>query len=131
MKPWRVANGKCERINPAIKEYLRSYIDWRRNDWSDGVAEINFSYNSSLHQGIKTTPFEAIHPLVQVLFPGFDSLPGMRERFYGEDDASDLIRQTALTREYAAAQNERYQVQWNKRMNKFRTDPTYKRGTRS
>ena len=52
----------------------------------------------------------------------------MRERFYGEDDASELIRQTALTREYVAAQSERYQAQWNKRMNKFRTDPTYKKG---
>ena len=77
-------NGKCERINPAITEYLRSYVDWRRNDWSDGLAEINFSYNTSLHQGIKTTPFEAVHPLVEVRFPGFDPLPGMRESFYGE-----------------------------------------------
>ena len=122
------ANGKCERINPAITEYLRSYVDWRRDDWSEGLAEINFSYNTSLHQGIKTTPFEAVHPLVEVRFPGFDPLPGMRERFYGEDDASDLLRQTALTREYVAAQSERYQAQWNKRMNKFRTDPTYKKG---
>ena len=83
-----------------------------------------------MHQGIKTTPFEVVHPQIQVRFPGFDPLPGMRERFYGEGEASDLIRQTALTREFVAAQSERYQTQWNKRMNRFRTDPTYKKGDR-
>ena len=122
-------NGKCERINPSIKEYLRSYIDWRKGDWSEGLAETNFSYNTSLHQGLQNTPFEVLH-LYEPRYPGFETLAGLKEKFYGEGDEAILPRNANLVREFAAAQSERYQAQWNKRMNKFRTDPTYQRGDR-
>ena len=121
------SNGKAERINPAIKEYLRSYVDWRQGDWSEGLAETNFSYNTSLHQGLQTTPFEVMH-LYEPRYPGFETLMGLKEKFYGEGDESILPRNANLVREFVASQSERYQACWNKRMNRFRTDPTYQKG---
>ena len=123
------SNGKCERVNPTVREYIRTFIDWRKDSWSLCLPELNFSYNTSIHQGIKMSPFEVVYNY-QPRYPGFESLEGLQEKFYGEadSDGEDFIRSTQLVRTFAAEQSERYQAQWNRRMNRFRKDPVYKIG---
>ena len=121
------SNGKCERVNPTVKEYIRSFVDWRKDIWSECLAELNFSYNTAIHQGIRMSPFEVVYNY-QPRYPGFENLDGLKETFYSELEEDELARGAALVREFAANQSEKFQAQWNQRMNKFRTDPNYKVG---
>ena len=123
------SNGKCERVNPTVREYIRSFVDWRNNHWSICLPELNFSYNTSIHQGIRMSPFEVVYNY-QPRYPGFENLNGLQEKFYSEldSDGEEIIRNTELVRTFAADQSEKYQTQWNRRMNRFRRDPVYRVG---
>ena len=52
----------------------------RKDIWSECLAELNFSYNTSIHQGLRTFPFEVVYNY-QPRYPGFKNLDGLRETF--------------------------------------------------
>ena len=120
-------NGKVERVNATLRNYIRSYVDWSGQNWSDCLAELNFSYNTSIHRGLKLSPFEVVFNY-QPRFPGFETEAGLNDKFYGEGRADRIPAQIKLVREFAASQSREFQTQWTTRMNKFRVDPEYKKG---
>ena len=40
-------NGKVERVNATVRNFLQSYVDWSKDNWSDCLATLNFAYNTS------------------------------------------------------------------------------------
>ena len=120
-------NGKVERVNAMVRNYLQSYVDWTGNLWSDCLAELNFAYNTSIHRGLKLSPFEVVHNF-QPRFPGFETQAGINDIFHGEEKADLIPARVKLVREFAASQSKLFQTQWCTRMNKFRQDPVYRRG---
>ena len=120
-------NGKVERVNASVRNYLRSYVDWTGNLWSDCLAELNFAYNTSVHRALKLSPFEVVHNF-QPRFPGFETQAGINDIFYGEEKSDLIPARVKLVREFARSQSKLYQTQWCTRMNQFRQDPVYRRG---
>ena len=49
-------NAQAEVCNKTIAKYLNSFVDETTLDWEQYLAPMAFSYNTSLHRSIKTTP---------------------------------------------------------------------------
>ena len=55
------SQGSVERVNGDVKDILISWMDDNdTNDWSVGIKLVQFYKNSSLHSGIKRTPYSAM-----------------------------------------------------------------------
>jgi len=50
-------DGQTERVNQALEQYLRCYVDYNLSNWSDLLLNAEFTYNNQAHEGIKESPF--------------------------------------------------------------------------
>lgn len=53
------SNGSLERSHHVLTEYLKHYISDER-DWDNWLEHAMFSYNTSVHEGTKFTPYELV-----------------------------------------------------------------------
>lgn len=53
------SNGSLERSHHVLTEYLKHYISNER-DWDNWLEHAMFSYNTSVHEGTKFTPYELV-----------------------------------------------------------------------
>ncbi len=97
-------NSQAEVANKTIAKYLASFCDDSTLDWELYLAPLMFSYNTSFHRSIKTSPFF----LTFGLEPRLPSLPtpDLRRKFYGESSTDDLIRKLLFARNVARQNNE-------------------------
>jgi len=51
-------DGQMERINQEIGTFLRHYMNYQQDDWTDWLATVEFSYNDKKHVTTGKTPFE-------------------------------------------------------------------------
>ena len=51
-------DGETERINQEIGTFLRHYVNYQQNDWTDWLATAEFSYNDKKHAATGKTLFE-------------------------------------------------------------------------
>jgi hypothetical protein len=54
-------NGKVERKNQEVKQYLRLFCNKRQNDWASHLPTAEFALNLRLHSSALQTPFEIIY----------------------------------------------------------------------
>lgn len=52
-------DSQRERINQVIKSYLRSYCNYKQNDWALMLAMAEYAYNNSNHASTKISPLYA------------------------------------------------------------------------
>lgn len=52
------ANGSVERSHQVLWEYLKQFV--ANNDWDEYLKLATFSYNTSVHEGTKYTPYELV-----------------------------------------------------------------------
>ena len=97
----------------AIK-YLTDVVDASTLDWELYLAPMAFSYNTNLHETIKTTPFYltyGINPRTT------DSLATEIQKQYGENDAAERINRLLFARQLAnkqsATQGQLYEKYFN------------------
>jgi hypothetical protein len=97
-------NSQAEVANKTIAKYLASFCDDSTLDWEMYLAPLMFSYNTSFHRTIKTSPFF----LTYGMEPRLPTLPtpDLRRKFYGESTTDDLIRKLLLTRDIARRNSE-------------------------
>jgi len=50
---------QTERINQVIESYLRSYCNYKQNDWASMLTMAEYAYNNSKHSSTKISPFYA------------------------------------------------------------------------
>jgi len=50
-------DGQTERVNQALEQYLRCYVDYNLSNWLDLLPSAEFAYNNQAHKGIKESPF--------------------------------------------------------------------------
>ena len=50
------SNGSLERSHHVLKEYLKQFIE-NNAEWNDWIELVMFSYNTSVHEGTKCTPY--------------------------------------------------------------------------
>jgi len=52
-------NGLTERVNSVIEQYLRCYANFKGSDWYNFLFLAEFSYNNSIQESLKYSPFYA------------------------------------------------------------------------
>jgi hypothetical protein len=97
-------NSQAEVANKTIAKYLSSFCNDSTLDWELYLAPLMFSYNTSFHRTIKTSPFA----LTFGMEPRLPTLPtpDLRQKFYGESMTDDLIPKLLLTRDIARRNSE-------------------------
>jgi len=50
-------DGQMERVNQALEQYLRCYVNYNLSNWSDLLPSAEFAYNNQAYKGIKKSPF--------------------------------------------------------------------------
>lgn len=53
------SNGSLERSHHVLKEYLKMYVE-KEKDWDEWLPLAMLSYNTSVHEGTKFTPYELV-----------------------------------------------------------------------
>jgi len=51
-------DGQTERINQEIGTFLRHYVNYQQDDWTNWLAATEFQYNDKKHIATERTPFE-------------------------------------------------------------------------
>jgi len=51
-------DGQTERINQEIGTFLRHYVNYKQDDWTEWLAMAEFAYNDKKHAATGKTPFE-------------------------------------------------------------------------
>ena len=60
------SDGQTERVNQVLEQYLRMFVNYQQDNWSQMLYKAEFTYNNSEHASTKMTPFYAnygYHPL--------------------------------------------------------------------
>ena len=52
-------DGQTERVNQELEQYLRMFIDHRKEQWPEWLGIAEFAYNNKAHSSTQTTPFKA------------------------------------------------------------------------
>lgn len=52
-------DGQTERINAIMEQYLRAYVSYQQNDWSEWLPMAEFAANNQISETTKATPFFA------------------------------------------------------------------------
>ena len=50
-------DGKTERVNGVLEQYLRHLVGAKQGDWAEYVSRAEFSYNVAMHSATKELPF--------------------------------------------------------------------------
>jgi len=89
------ANAQAEVVNRTIIRYLGSFVDESTLDWECFLAPLMFSYNTTYHRSLKTSPFFltfGLHP----------RLPQELDRpYYGDDLPTELMQRLQVARNIA------------------------------
>src|SRR3979490_1201062 len=51
------ADGQTEGVNQELEQYLRLFVNERRDDWDDLLPMAEFQYNNHVHSATQQTPF--------------------------------------------------------------------------
>jgi hypothetical protein len=54
-------NGKVERKNQEVEQYLCLFCDKRQEDWAEHLPAAEFALNFYIHSGTSKAPFELIY----------------------------------------------------------------------
>lgn len=52
-------DGQTERVNSIMEQYLRGYVNYEQDNWSELLPIAEFAYNNSWHSSVKAAPFYA------------------------------------------------------------------------
>ncbi|XP_033222810.1 uncharacterized protein K02A2.6-like [Belonocnema kinseyi] len=53
------SNGSLERSHHSLSEYLKQFVN-KNSEWDEWLELATFSYNTSVHEGTKCTPYELV-----------------------------------------------------------------------
>ena len=95
-------DGQTERTNQTLEAYLRSYINYKQDDWVDFLPLAEFAYNNSVHSATTVSPFFANYGYHPRLTMSLDTEVPSAEAHDFAKSISEL--HSFVRRELAAAQ---------------------------
>lgn len=100
-------DGQTERVNQVVETYLRLYINYGQNNWSQYLPLAEFAYNNATHSSTTMSPFFAnkgYNPTIDI------SLTGVTEKSHrvAIGDLHKLIEHARSQIKIALATNEKY-----------------------
>ncbi|MBW0510006.1 hypothetical protein O181_049721 [Austropuccinia psidii MF-1] len=54
-------DGKTERVNQILEQYLQMYVSYHKDDWHTWLPLAEFPYNNAEHSSTKQSPFFTIY----------------------------------------------------------------------
>ncbi len=54
-------DGRTERRNSVLEQYLCSYVNYQQDDWVPLLALAKFSYNAAVYSSTGRAPFEIVY----------------------------------------------------------------------
>jgi transposase InsO family protein len=92
-------NAQAEVFNKRMSKYLASFVDGSTLDWEQYLPALQFSYNTSYHSTIATTPYELLYGMK----PRTPSIPGqdIQRKFYGKSFAAERLQILKKSRQIA------------------------------
>jgi hypothetical protein len=75
-------DGKTERVNQVLEQYLRCSINYHQDNWVDLLPIVEFAYNNTFQESIHQTPFYAnyaYHPRLDALDLSLSKNPAMQD----------------------------------------------------
>ena len=106
-------DGQTERLNQVMEQYLRTFVNYKQNDWSSMLGQASLAYNNLEHSAIGMSPFYAnygYHPRWT------DTLGdiGEGEVPAGTSRAEDILEVHKYCRERIQEANEQYARSYDK-----------------
>ena len=91
-------NGMTERVIQTLKGYLRSYINYKQDDWVEYLPYAEFAYNNAKHASTNLSPFAASYGYDFNVLPKFnatteDSVPSVGERVKILNDIHEYLQE--------------------------------------
>ncbi len=68
-------DGQTERFNSTIEQYLRMYINFQQDDWSQHLNSCTFALNNAVSESTKMSPNEVLFGYQPTFFPAPDLQP--------------------------------------------------------
>jgi transposase InsO family protein len=102
-------DGQTERVNQAVEQYLRLYINWDQYDWSDRLPQAEFAYNNLENSSSHQSPFlvaNGFHPRIGVevrddlRIPMASTFAGHLQKVWEEAKHALLLSQQEMKRFY-------------------------------
>jgi len=119
-------NAQAESFNKTMAKYLASFVDESTLDWKQYLLALQFSYNTSYHSTIATTPFKLWYGMKPrtPLLPGQD----IQRKFYGESFTSKRLQILQKARLIAKENIEEKQKQCKEQHDKSAKDHNFSIG---
>jgi hypothetical protein len=67
-------DGQTKRQNQTLEHYLRTYYNYRQDDWCSKLALAEFSYNTSVYKTTGKAPFYLLYGYLPEIDAGDDVL---------------------------------------------------------
>ena len=61
-------NGKAERTNQKLKQYLRKYTNHQQDNWPELVPLAEYAYNTTKTQGTDFTPYQVVYGKILTIY---------------------------------------------------------------
>ena len=84
-------DGQTERQNSTMEAYLKAFVNWKQNDWTQLLPMAEFAYNNTKNASTGHTPFElncGFHPQVS-----FKDEVDSRSRSRSADELAKELRE--------------------------------------
>lgn len=111
-------SGSIERSHHVLWEYLKQFTI--KNDWDTHLKLASFSYNTSLHEGTKFTPYELVFGRIARV-PSGDDAPGDEQNESYTSYLTDLFNKIRNAQENAKrnliAYKEKTKTRYDKKIN--------------
>ena len=92
-------NSQAEVANKTIAKYLRNVVDTSTLDWENYLAPLMFSYNTSFHRTIQTSPYFLTFGQI-ARQPAFNQ-GDWNKKYLGESSAAEKFQTLQLARQIA------------------------------
>jgi hypothetical protein len=111
------SDGQTERMNAILEQYLRAYVSYLQDDWTDWLASAEFAGNSQVSETTRVSPFFALY--------GFDPRMGFEPTRPGDRpatrDAALFAEQMRKIHDFCRTEILAAQARWEEQTNKKRT----------
>ena len=92
-------DGQTERVNQALEQYLRCFVNYQQDDWVAHLSTAEFSYNNTVHASTKISPFYAnygYHPRFDFVKPteSHTRVPAAEEKVEQLQGISEILKET-------------------------------------
>jgi len=117
-------DGQIERINQKLEQYLRMYVNYKQNNWTEWLVMAEFAFNNKMYTATKMSPFQVNYG--RELRMGFD----IRKKGKNEK-AEEFVREMKEKHEETRAALVKSQEEIKRQVDKSRKEAEeYKIGDR-